>query len=65
MSESRGLPCFKILDCWHSHFMIEEYLRHELSPEEWNKTFYTPPKPKALSLVELIELAKQRNKNNK
>jgi hypothetical protein len=64
-SESRGLPCFKVLDCWHEHFMIEEYLRDELSSEDWNKTFHAPPKPKALSLVELIEQAKQRNKIDK
>ncbi len=60
-SENRGLPCFKTLDCWYSHFQVEELLKKELSPEEWDKTFAAPPKPKLLSLVELIEQAKKRN----
>ena len=32
----------------------------ELSPEEWEKVFAGPPKPKLLSLMELIEQAKNR-----
>jgi len=61
-SENRGLPCFKTLDCWFDHFQVEEFLRKELTPEEWEKVFLKPPKPKLLSLVELIEEAKKRNK---
>ena len=59
--ESGGLPCFKTLDCWFEHFLVEEYLRGELRPEEWEKVFHRPPKPKMLSLVELIEEAKKRH----
>ena len=61
-SENRGLPCFKTLDCWFDHFQVEAFLRKELTPEEWEKIFLKPPKPKILSLVELIEEAKKRNK---
>jgi hypothetical protein len=60
--ENMGLPCFKTLDCWFEHFLVEEYLRKELEPEEWEKVFSRPPKPKMLSLVELIEEAKKRIK---
>jgi len=60
-SESRGLPCFKTLDCWHTHFEVVEFLKEELSSEEWQKVFAAPPKPKILSLLELIEQAKKRN----
>ena len=60
--EAHGLPCFKILDCWHSQFPIEDFLRQELSSEDWEKAFCQPVKPKTSSLVELIEQAKQRNK---
>ena len=29
--ENTGLPCFKTLDCWFEHFMVEEHLsRHIL-----------------------------------
>ena len=58
--ESQGLPCSKRIDCWFNHFPVEEYLRKELSSEEWDRVFNTPPKPKLLSLFELVERAKER-----
>jgi len=60
-----GVPCFKTLDCWFEHFLVEEYLRKELTPEEWERVFNKPPKPKMLSLLELIEEAKKRIKEEK
>jgi len=57
--ENGGLPCFKILDCWHEHFSVEAFLRKELTPEQWEKAFGKPPKPKIASLVDLIEQAKK------
>lgn len=64
-SENMGLPCFKTLDCWFGHFSVEEYLRQELTSEQWDKAFNAPPKPKMLSLVELIEQAKKIKKEEK
>jgi hypothetical protein len=61
-SENRGLPCFKTLDCWFEHFLVEEYLRKEMDPAEWDKAFEKRPKPKMVSLVELIEQAKKTQK---
>jgi hypothetical protein len=58
--ESKGLPCFKILDCWYEHFMIEDFLRQELEPDEWDRVFNKPKKPKVLTLIELIEEARKR-----
>jgi hypothetical protein len=57
--ENRGLPCFKILDCWFEHFGVEDHLRQELNSEEWETIFNRPPKNKMGSLLELIEQAKQ------
>ena len=57
--ESQGLPCFKIVDCWYEHFMIEDFLRQALKPDEWEKVFNRPRKAKVLTLVELIEEAKR------
>ena len=57
--ESKGLPCFKIIDCWHDIFLIEDLLRKELTQEEWDALFERPPKSKILNLVELIEQAKR------
>ena len=58
--ENQGLPCTKTLDCWYNHFLVEEFLRKELTPDEWENAFETPAKPKMISLVEMIELAKKR-----
>jgi hypothetical protein len=41
---------------------VEDLLREELTPEEWEEVFEKPPKPKMLSLVEMIEEAKKRIK---
>jgi len=60
--ENRGLPCFKTLDCWYPHFLVEDYLRGELSAEEWEKAFKRSDKTKTMSLIELIEQAKERTK---
>ncbi|MEW6667608.1 MAG: hypothetical protein AB1512_20565 [Thermodesulfobacteriota bacterium] len=57
--ENKGLPCFKIIDCWYEVFLVEDLLRSELNPEEWEALFQRPPKPKVLNLVELIEQAKK------
>jgi hypothetical protein len=58
------LPCFKTLDCWYDHFPVEVYLRKALSQDDWARAFEVPPKPKMLSLLELIEQAKQRNRES-
>lgn len=61
-SENMGLPCFKTLDCWYDHFLVEEFLKQELTGKEWEHVFGRPPKPKLLSLVDLIEQAKKNTK---
>lgn len=61
--ENKGLPCFKVLDCWFSHFLVEDFLRKELEPDEWKRVFEGPPKAKMLTLVELIEEAKKAGKS--
>lgn len=57
--ENYGLPCFRTLECWYPHFLVEDWLRRELSPEEWEKAFTPSRKTKTASLVELIEQAKR------
>ncbi|HEB68961.1 MAG TPA: hypothetical protein ENI88_04995 [Desulfobulbus sp.] len=58
--ENMGRPCFKVLDCWYPYFKVEEFLRQELTPEEWAALIENPGKPKMVSLVELIEQARQK-----
>jgi len=57
-SENKGLPCLKVLDCWSPHFNVNVFLKRELTPEEWQTAFETPPPPKMLSLVDLIKKAR-------
>ncbi|PKN63967.1 MAG: hypothetical protein CVU57_16825 [Deltaproteobacteria bacterium HGW-Deltaproteobacteria-15] len=60
--ESNGLPCFKTIDCWYDHFLVEDLLRRELNAVDWGRAFEKPPKPKVLTLVDLIEQAKRSDK---
>ena len=54
-------PCFKILDCWWEHFDVVQYLKDNLSEDQFNSVMEARPKPKVTSLVELIEQARKRN----
>lgn len=58
-SENMGTPCLKSLDCWFRYFPVENYLRSELTQQEWVDTFETPRSPKFVTLVDLIEIAKK------
>ena len=63
--ENEGLPCFKALDCWSRHFPVEQHFRKEITQDQWEKVFSGPPKSKMFSLLELIEQAKKRVKEEK
>jgi len=55
-----GLACWKIFDCWWESFDVVGYFEKHLSEEKFNMLVNTKPKPKTVSLVELIEQAKKR-----
>ncbi|MBW2555324.1 MAG: hypothetical protein JRE07_00225, partial [Deltaproteobacteria bacterium] len=55
-----GLPCWKIFDCWWESFDVVEYLKKSLPEDTFKKLVNAKPKPKMVSLVELIEQAKNR-----
>lgn len=57
--ENRGSPCFKVLDCWHTHFAVEEFLKSRLTREQWEELVNRRPVPKILSLLELISRAER------
>jgi hypothetical protein len=52
--------CWKILDCWWESFEVVAYLQNSLSAEMLSRLVQAKPKPKVVSLVELIEQAKKR-----
>jgi hypothetical protein len=55
---NENLPCRRIMDCWWQRIDIETYLRQHFTPEELNHSVFAEPKPKIVSLIELIERAK-------
>lgn len=63
-SENRGLPCFKTLDCWFNQFNVHAYLKEQLSQEDFEKALLNKGKPKVMSLLDLIEQAKQKKKKD-
>ncbi len=54
-------PCFKVLDCWWEHFDVVQYLKDNLTEDQFNHLWQARPKPKVTSLIELIEQARKRN----
>jgi hypothetical protein len=44
---------------------VENYLKKELTAEEWQESFEKPPKPKILSLVEILEQVQKKAEENK
>jgi len=53
--ESNGAPCPMALDCWYDRFLVEDYFREVLTPEEWEAAFDRPPKSRMSRLMESIE----------
>ncbi len=61
-SGASGRPCRKIFDCWFEKFDIQQFMTTHYTPEEI-ASILTPPKPKMLSLVELIQQARDNAQN--
>ena len=61
--ETRGKPCRLILDCWWERFDVRSFLQANL-PEgdmaQVERAGAVPPLSKVLSLVEMIQQAKDR-----
>ena len=60
LQEAGDLPCHRIVVCWQAFFPVESCLRKMLSPEKWEEFTARKPKEKIVSLLELIEEAKQK-----
>jgi len=48
--------CRKIRDCWFETIPVDDYLQEHFSPEDI-ANITTPPRPKMMTLVELIRQA--------
>lgn len=60
MSGDDNSVCWKIIDCWWEYFDVVEYLKDFLSDDMFKRLLHAKPKPKIVSLVELIEQAKEK-----
>lgn len=61
--ESGEKPCRLILDCWWERFDVRSFLRAHFSEEamaQIERASASPPPSKLLSLVEMIQQAKDR-----
>ena len=61
--ETRGSPCRLILDCWWERFDVRSFLQAHLPEEamaQVERAGAAPPPSKVLSLVEMIQQAKDR-----
>ena len=57
--ERGDLPCPRAISCWRAYFDVERHFLDLLGPEEFVACFFTPPQPKVVSLIELIEQARR------
>ncbi|UCD88770.1 MAG: hypothetical protein JSW04_09915 [Desulfobacterales bacterium] len=62
-SGEHDTACWKIFDCWWEHFDIVEHLKKCMPEETFIKLVNAKPKPKMVSLVEIIEQAQKRVEN--
>lgn len=63
--ENKGNPCGKALDCWFEIFDVVGFFRPRLTEAQWRQYFAGAAPPKVLSLLDLIEQAKARQKDAK
>jgi hypothetical protein len=55
-------PCRRIFNCWFQRMPVEQFIDDNF-PAGTKEKLNAPPKPKVLSLVELIEKAQKSKKN--
>lgn len=61
--ETGGNPCRWILDCWWKHFDVRGFLQANLTADAMThleSACASAPTPKILSLLEIIQQAKER-----
>jgi|GEM_PF-297917 len=55
-----GIPCWKVFDCWWEIFDVVAYFKGRLDKDTFDKIVNNRPKPKILSILELVEQTKAR-----
>jgi len=62
-SGDNDTACWKVFDCWWERFDVVAHLKTCMPEDKFRMTINAKPKPKMLSLVELIEQAQKRIEN--
>jgi hypothetical protein len=62
--ESQGKPCSRSIQCWSRIFDVESYFRINMDDQEFCECFKDQGRPKLVTLVDLIEQARQRLKDS-
>jgi hypothetical protein len=57
-------PCFKVFDCWWEQFDVVGFFQQRLPAEAFDNLRCASPPNKVASLVELIQQARNRTRNN-
>ncbi len=65
LKEGGDIPCSRIIKCWQPYLPVEAYLRKRLTDADWERCFNQEPKPKMMTLIELIEAAKKNKESEK
>jgi hypothetical protein len=53
--ENGNYPCHMAIDCWYDYFLVEDYFRELLTPEEWDVAFGRPQKGRLTQLLEAVD----------
>lgn len=61
-NESSANPCQRALVCWAQYFDVESFFRERLGDEAFQEFFFQPLQPKIVTLLDLIEKARNATK---
>ena len=58
--EAGTVPCQRTIICWQCRFPVAAFLQSVMKKEDWERWSEQKPKEKMVTLLELIEAAKER-----
>jgi len=57
---NEGLPCARVLSCWHTVFNVEVFLKRHYDPERLAAVWSRPQSSKLVQLADLVSQAAKR-----
>jgi hypothetical protein len=62
--ENGDLPCSRAILCWSVFFDVGAFFCEVLTPDEFKRAFAAASRPKVVTLIELIEKAREAARQN-